>query len=55
MDGSKDDLIYDNTMDCSSDTDSDKDDMHPDIPMTQNDFEELIGKSDPDSDFEGFK
>ena len=42
-------------MNCSIDTDSDEDDTHPDIPMTQKDFEELFEKSDLDSDFEGFK
>ena len=29
-------------MDYSSDTDSDKDDMYPDISLTKNDFEELL-------------
>ena len=55
MDGSEDNLIYNNTMDCSSDTDNDENDMHPGIPTTQNGFEELFGKSDAESDFEGFE
>ena len=55
MDSREDYLTRDNTMDCLSDTNSDKDDMHPDIPKTQNDFEELLRKSDSDSNFVGFE
>ena len=51
MDDSEDHFVYDedDIIDCASDAETD--DMHPDVQMTANEFEELFGNSD--SEFEG--
>ena len=53
MDWSEDHFVYneDDIIDCASDAETD--DMHPDVQMTANEFEELFGNSD--SEFEGFE
>ena len=53
MDSSEDHFVYDedNIIDCASDAETD--DIHPDVQMTANKFEELFGNSD--SQFEGFE
>lgn len=55
MDGSEDHFVYEDDDDISSElSDAESDYLHPDIPMTEQEFEELFGNSDCDSDFEGF-
>lgn len=54
MDGSEDDAIYEEQYD-DDDVDSEvEDDIHPDVPMTEDEFQTLFGSSDSDSSFDGF-
>ena len=51
MDGSEDAFAYDTWLGFDS---CDDDDIHPDIEMTLNEFDELYGNSHSECEFEGF-
>lgn len=53
MDGSEDHLVYEDDGDQSESYE--EDDIHPDINLTQKEFDELFGMSDSESEFEGFE
>ena len=53
MDGSEDTFMYKDTDQSGFDS-YDEDDIHPDIEMILNEFDELFGKLDSESEFEGF-
>ena len=53
MDGNKDAFVYKDS-DQSAIGSYEDDDIHPDIEITRNKFDELFGKLISESDFEGF-
>lgn len=55
MDGTEDDLAYEENCDDEENNVMEDDDVHPDVPLTETEFRELFGNSDSDSDFDGFQ